>query len=818
VTDNSQREKFNIPVQYLPGVGPKSAKKLAKLGVETIGDLIYYFPRKYLDYSDISKIADAISISKSEFLISKQIPNSNYQNQKSNFDQREIATPSHKGEWLAMTSDDNLPDRSTDNNFTIKARIVVIANKKTRRRGFTVTEAVVEDGTGTIKVVWFNQPYLSKMLKAGREIILNGKVKFDPFGQDYVMESPDWADRPKIVPVYRETDGVTTYYLSRLISKIKDQISKIDDFLPQEIIKQNGLLGLDEAIRILHEPADMDKLAQARRRMAFNELFLISLRGKVAKEEIASESAPKIGTDDKEIEKFIKRLPFEMTGDQKKAVKDILDDVSKSNIKNQRSKISDGNTVLITPMNRLLNGDVGSGKTIVAAIATYAVVKSGHKVMFMAPTEILAKQHFDTFYKLFANYDINVSLVTSTTVNQKSKLKNQNIGTGALFDTKENRSGKLTPNKMIPDILIGTHALLHLKEPVDKVGLVIVDEQHRFGVNQRQALREIQSSKIKNQNNGEDTLNKKESLSLPSLVNEQFKNINNLKISPHFLSMTATPIPRSLQLIVFGELDVSVISEKPKNRKPIKTRVVDEINRPKAYDFIKAHVRAGRQVFVVVPLIEESQNFKPKTQNENFELFEIDRKTVVNEYQKLSTEIFPDLRIGMLHGKMKAKEKEAVMAEFCSGRLDILVSTSVVEVGVDIPNASIMMIESAERFGLAQLHQFRGRVGRGEHQSFCFLFSSSLSAKALSRLKLMEEINDGFKLAESDLKHRGGGDMFGLEQSGFIDLKFADLSDIDIVSDALKAADRIVDKDPELHHNIKLKERLDNFVTNKHLE
>lgn len=776
---DTEKEKFDTPVQYLPGVGPKTGMKLAKLGVETIGDLIYYFPRKYLDYSDVTKIADITTVNNQEtrYLSTSSRPLRG-NNQIITNNQYSISN-----ELLNDQSSKNLKASSWQleaNSFTIKARIVGIANKRTRRRGFTVTEAVVEDGTGTIKVVWFNQPYLSKMLGAGKEIILHGKVKYDFFQQDYIMESPDWADKPKIVPVYRETDGVSSYYIAKLISNIINKISKIDDFLPNHIVEANNLLGLDEAIGILHQPKSMEQLENARHRMAFDELFLISLRGKVAKQELKKDRALNINTKRQAVNKLIEDLPFRLTADQQKAWQDVATDMAKD-----------------VPMNRLLNGDVGSGKTVIAILAAYAVYCEGKSAAIMAPTEILASQHYKTFKSLLPK-DIEVELVVSSNKKQREDIN---------FDK--------------PKILIGTHALLFL-EKVPTLALVIIDEQHRFGVRQRQALRENQKSKIKDQNNREGALNEKRSLDSSALGNEQFNNSNNLTISPHFLSMTATPIPRSLQLALFAELDVSIIREKPANRKEIKTRVVDEIHRQKAYHFIRAHIEAGRQAFVVVPLIEEqtTENQRSKIENQNIgmDLFEIDRKTVAGEYEKLSKEVFPDLKIGMLHGKMKTIEKDDIMKQFASCELDILVSTSVVEVGVDVPNASIMMIEDAERFGLAQLHQFRGRVGRGEHQSFCFLFSNLASPNSLYRLRRMEETNDGFKLAEWDLKNRGGGDIFGSEQSGFMDIKFADLSNVDLVKKSFVSAQKIVLKDPSLLKYSKLKEKMKEFEQFKHFE
>ncbi|OQB06222.1 MAG: ATP-dependent DNA helicase RecG [bacterium ADurb.Bin212] len=761
---DTQKEKFDTPVQYLPGVGPKTAKKLAKMGVETIGDLIYYFPRKYLNYSDISKISD-IARSNNQYSITN-----------------ETSSIKVTKEGAGVSSGITGEQFNNSSNLTIKARIVGIANKKTRRRGFTVTEAIVEDETGIIKVVWFNQPYLSKMLGLGREIILNGKVKFDPFGQDYVMESPDWADRPKIVAVYRETNGVTTHYIAKLIKSLINKIEDIKDYLPEGILEQNELLPLDKAIRILHEPKNMQELEEAKSRMAFNELFLISLRGKVIKQELKKDQAPKINTGTEAVRRLMENLPFALTADQQSAWQDIAGDLATD-----------------TPMNRLLNGDVGSGKTVLAVMAAYSAYNEGKSSAIMAPTEILASQHFMTFKSLLPK-DVEAELIVSS---------NKKLRAGINLDK--------------PKILIGTHALLFL-EKIPNLALVVVDEQHRFGVNQRQALRENKSVKIKNLSRvASRDQNKGTGVLLEANFDPKKLQANKLNpgLVPHFLSMTATPIPRSLQLIVFGELDVSVIREKPKNRKPIKTRVVDEINRPKAYDFIRAHVKAGRQVFVVVPLIDENsedQKSNIKNQNYGMDLLEIDRKTVVGEFENLSNNVFSDLRIGMLHGKMKAKEKEKIMSEFSFAELDILVSTSVVEVGVDVPNASIMMIEDAERFGLAQLHQFRGRVGRGEHQSFCFLFTSSDSEKVMSRLKALEQIDDGFRLAEQDLNNRGGGDIFGLEQSGYLNLKFADLSNQHLIQAATKTSEMIVKEENWKNTYPLIKNELEVFNSSKHFE
>lgn len=759
-------------VEQLKGVGPKIAPKLNKLGIFTVSDLIYHYPRRYEDYTQITKISD-LGISNDQFPISKKFSNSKFEIKK---------TASYK---------------LTAESYTIRARIIGIANKRTRRRGFAVTEAVVEDGTGTLKVVWFNQPYLAKMLRAGSEVILNGKVEYDSFSHGLVMESPNRANRPKIVPVYPETAGISSYFLARQIANIKSQIAKIKEYLPQEIIDKFDLLGLRSALKNIHEPENSEALGKARRRIAFDELFLISLRSQIVKEEITRENASKIEISDQELKKFADFLPFELTADQKKASWEIILDL-KGREANSLKLTADS---FVTPMNRLLSGDVGSGKTAVAAFAAYVTVKAGFRVAFMAPTEILAKQHYGTLCDIFAKLGISVGLITAT--DKKLQIANHKSQT--------NSKSKIS-NIQKADIIIGTHAILHDKIKIENLGLVIVDEQHRFGVNQRAKLLEItnRKSQITNKNGNCEIGKLNENCPNGSRGKSREKlKIENLQYRPHFLSMTATPIPRSLHLALFGDLDLSIIKSMPKGRKPIKTRFVEENNRSKAYEFIRQQIRAGRQAFVICPLIEEGEASSRET------LFDEDRKSVLAEYERLRNTIFPELRIGMLHGKMKSAEKDAVMAHFKSRKLDILVSTSVVEVGVDIPNATIMMVEDAERFGLAQLHQFRGRVGRGEHQSFCFVFSNSRNPRAIERLKSFENILDGFKLAEIDLKNRGAGDMFGTIQSGYNELRMASYSDVQLIQEAAEAA-KIVAK--EIENYPAIKEKVGQFLEHKHLE
>lgn len=680
-------KKLNIAIEEMTGVGPKMATKLKRLGIETANDLLFNFPRRYDDYTQITNIGEIAKIL------------------------------------------NNTPTFSYKPTFTVRGDILGIANKKTRRRGFTVTEAVVVDSTGSIKVVWFNQPYLAKMLQVGSKVILNGSVAHDSFSNSLVLESPNRANYPKIVPVYAETSGISSFFISKLVEKIVNFIDEVEDYLPENVIKKYDLLPLKEAIFNIHKPKDSSALAAAKRRLAFDEIFLISLQANLTNLEIKKEKAISINADISKLKEEIDQLPYVLTDDQKKALWMIIKDIEKE-----------------VPMSRLLNGDVGSGKTVVAVLASYVVAQSNLKTLIMAPTEILANQHYKTFQSILGK-DLKTGILTASKKDYKDK-----------------------------DIIIGTHALIQKDVEIENIGLVVVDEQHRFGVNQRQALQKI------GEKNG---------------------------LRPHFLSMTATPIPRTLHLAIFGDLDISLIKEKPKDRKEIITKFVQSFDRDRSYRFVENEIKSGRQAFVICPLIEEKSPAIKK------DLFEEERKTVLAEALKLKKEIFPDYEIGLLHGKMKAKEKETIMNDFAGGKIDILVSTSVVEVGVDVPNASIMLIEDAERFGLAQIHQFRGRVGRGEHQSYCFLFSNSIGDKALHRLKSLESVSDGFKLAEIDLETRGPGSIFGLEQSGLLDLKMASLSDRILIEEASGAAKEIA---PMLENFPKLIARISKFQSNKHLE
>jgi len=494
----------------------------------------------------------------------------------------------------------------------------------------------------------------------------------------------------------------------------------------------------------IHFPDNKFKLESAKRRLKFDELFLVQIRNTLVKINLLRTKAPKINFYEEETKDFVNSLPFQLTDAQRKAAWEILQDLEKNH-----------------PMNRLLEGDVGSGKTVVAAIAILNVILNGKQAILMVPTEILAGQHYKSFCKLFDKLDIKIGLVTRSLklMNHESRIMNH-----------ENENDKLKTKFIINNsqLIIGTHALIQEGMEFDNLGLAIVDEQHRFGVSQRSALTTRKSA------------------------------------SCHFLSMTATPIPRTMSLIFYGDLDLSIIDEMPVGRKKIFTKIVSHEKRHLAYDFVKQEIKKGRQVFIICPLIDPSDKSGVKS--------------VKDEYEVLQKEIFPELSIGVLHGKMKSVEKEEVMRNFLENKINILVSTSVIEVGIDVPNATIMIIEGAERFGLAQLHQFRGRVGRSGNQSFCLLFSGGEGSETMERLEALVNCNDGFALAEKDLTLRGPGEVWGTRQSGMLELKIASLLDFKIAKEAKEAAEEIIKKDPELLDFPDIKEKLSEFEREVHLE
>jgi ATP-dependent DNA helicase RecG len=613
----------------------------------------------------------------------------------------------------------------------------------------SITNAEVEDQSGSIRVVWFNQPYIANMLPVGTLVSLSGKVALDKKGiylssPSYEKSSGNLKHTGRLIPIYPETEGISSKYIRSLLKPILDYLKNILDPLPADIVDKYKFPDVLKSLRDIHFPDNPKDTEFARNRFAFEELLMFQLRALITRKKMHSLSAPQIYFNKDLVSSFVNSLPFKLTDDQRISAYEIIRDMERN-----------------FPMNRLLNGDVGAGKTVVALIAALCAIDSKYQAVIMAPTEILARQHFNTIRSLIKKKDIKIGLLTGAEARQ-----------WPIDDlTEEKISKKLMQEKISKgeiELLIGTHAVIQKQVSLNKLGFLIIDEQHRFGIKQRMKL------------------------------------VKNKKLVPHLLSMTATPIPRTLALTIYGDLDVSLIKQKPKGRKKIITRVVPHGKRDEAYKFIDDEIKKGRQVFVICPRIELAGANKTASAGENLsqaKLIWAEVKAVKDEFEKLSVKIFPHRRIAMLHGKMKPKEKEDIMNSFRNGKYDILVSTSVVEVGVDVPNATIMMIESSERFGLAQLHQFRGRVGRSDQQSYCILFTTGDSNAKGSRLRAMEKTDDGFKLAEEDLKIRGPGEFAGVKQSGVPDLTMASLTDIELIKKTRFEAKAILDSDPNLKKN-----------------
>lgn len=626
-----------------------------------------------------------------------------------------------------------------DQVVTIKGTITDISKQRTSLRNMVIVRARVKDQTGEIAAVWFNQGFIERMLSKNLPVTLHGKIDYDWKNKERIISNPTIVKEEKIAPVYSESSGIHSKIYEKIISSALQVVNNLEEWLPDEIKDEYDLIDLPEAIRQIHHPSSFEALNAAKYRLAFDELFLIALSMAKVRSEIQSEPGFKMEFHENLMKEFVAKLPFKLTDAQRKVAWEIIKDLQQSE-----------------PMNRLIEGDVGSGKTVVGAMAALVVIKNGYQVAWMAPTEILAKQHYKNLTKLLENFDIKTALVT----------------------------GSVKDDHTEADIIIGTQALIQERMTYNNLGLVIVDEQHRFGVAQRASLRS--------------------------------KN----KQMPHLLSMTATPIPRTLALALYGDLDISVINQMPEGRQSIVTEIIEPAKRNQAYKFIRSEIENGRQAFVICPLIDTKK--KDLSENEleselsQVELFEVEKKSAVQEYEKLSKEIFPELKIGLLHGKMKPKEKEAIMNQFASGELNILVSTAVVEVGIDIQNATVMMIEGAERFGLAQLHQFRGRVGRGKDQSYCMLFAQSWSDATKARLQALVDSSNGFELAEKDLALRGPGELVGIKQSGLPDLKMASLTDTILIQKARSAAEMIISKN--LDNYPKLIEKMDEFQRTRHLE
>jgi ATP-dependent DNA helicase RecG len=684
-----RREELDSPITVIKGISTSADKKFAKLNVRTVRDLLYFFPRRYVDYSRRKPISELI-----------------------------------EGEEQTIIG-------------TIwQARVATLGN----RRG---TEAIVGDETGNIRVVWFNQPYLAKSFHTNARIVISGTVGI--FKGHKVFESPEWEllqDKElihtgRLVPVYPLTQGLYPRQVRKWTKETVDgYVWQLSDFLPAEIKSRCQSLDLPTAIAQIHYPDDQAMAERARGRLSFDELFLLQL-GVLAKKRDWQEGQPgnAFHIDQEVINRFLNCLPFTLTRAQERVLQEILTDLKQAKA-----------------MSRLLQGEVGSGKTIIATLALLIAAANGYQGALMAPTEVLAEQH----YTNICNYLSQVgsqepcSEPGEGTVRCYTGFLSRPLTIALLIGSlssaeKESLHGKIKQGEA--DIVVGTHALIQKEVKFNKLGLAVIDEQHRFGVLQRSTLRQ--------------------------------KGFN-----PHVLVMTATPIPRTMALTLYGDLDLSVIDELPPGRQVVKTKCLEPQDREKAYTFLHRQVSNGRQAFIICPLIEESEI--------------LEAKAAKTEYERLSREVFPDLKLGLLHGQMPGPEKEEVMRHFRAGELDILVSTSVVEVGIDVPRASVMMVEGAERFGLSQLHQFRGRVGRDKEQGYCLLIPEKLSPEVRERLQLMEKVHNGFALAEKDLELRGPGEFFGTQQSGLPDLKLAKLTDLRSLELARREAITLFQKDPNL--------------------
>jgi ATP-dependent DNA helicase RecG len=679
-------DPLDADVTAVKGVKGAMQAKLEKLDVRSVRDLLYLFPNRHNDFANIRSIADLQPEEEQTTLVSV---------------------------WSAA--------------------VVRLG----RRPG---TQAVVGDDTGTMRVVWFNQPYLADQLKTNDRIVLAGKVGI--FNRLKTMENPEWerlqADdlthTGRLVPVYPLTQGLSQRTLRRVAKEAVDRFAPlVTDPLPSDLRRRHGLPELKQALRQMHYPDSMDDHEAARRRVAFEELLCVQLA--VLERRLAWQEgrAARFGSSGV-LDAYTSSLPFALTGAQERVLEDIAADLKRDR-----------------PMARLLQGDVGSGKTAVAAAALFIAAANGHQGALMSPTEILAEQHYKTLRTLMSRLQVDgrrlrVELLTGSQSAATKRAIAEAVAGGEV------------------DVAVGTHALIQEGVSFRRLGLAVVDEQHRFGVMQRAALKERVASTEQGDDSGRPP--------------------GNGATTPHLLVMSATPIPRTLALTFFGDLDVSVIDEMPPGRLAVKTSWVSPEDRGGAYAFVREQVRAGRQAFVVCPLIEESAALQTRS--------------AVQEYERLSRDVFPDLRLGLLHGRMRSAEKDAVLDSFRRGELHILVATTVIEVGIDIPNASVMVIEGADRFGLAQLHQLRGRVGRGADQSFCLLLSDDPSEAAQQRLRLLEDNNDGFALAEADLKLRGPGDYFGTRQSGLPEFQAADFSDVKLIETARQEAMGLLEADAGL--------------------
>lgn len=657
--------ELSAPITDLKGVGEELAKKLVILGVKTVGDLINHFPRRYEDYSQITAIAGI-----------------------------------------------------RPGSVTIEALIKEVKGRYVRR-GMHITEAVASDSSGSVRLVWFNQPYRAGAIKSGQKYYISGdyqlrRGRFSILNPSMELVSDFTVNTARIIPVYRETKGLKSSTIRKLVREAMSGSVELAEHLPKWLVQGQKLVDYSKAVLQMHFPSSDSELELAKRRLGFEEVFELTLAALLNKQEFSKGKSESIPFNQAMAKKFVSKLPFKLTNAQRRVIWQIYQDMEKTQ-----------------PMNRLVEGDVGSGKTVVAAMASLMAMEQGYQVAFMAPTEILARQHAETLFKLLdsVGYGRQVGLLVGSLKPKAKSLMHAKIKAGDIR------------------LIIGTHALISEKVGMHRLGLVIVDEQHRFGVEQRKKLQAKAGH------------------------------------MPHVLHLTATPIPRSLALTLYGELDVSILDELPPGRQVIKTTITSPNSRKSLYLQIDKELESGRQMFVVCPLIADT---------------ELSRGLSVEEvFRRISETEFPNRRVAILHGKMKAEEKEAVMKDFMAGKYDILVSTTVIEVGVDVPNATTMLIVGAERFGLAQIHQLRGRVGRGAHQSYCYLEMSDSKAPG-QRLRALETMSDGFKLAELDLELRGPGAIYGTFQHGALDLRVAKLTDIKLIAAGRKTAQEFIDKKEKL--------------------
>lgn len=703
-------------ISDLNRVGKTTSARLKALGLNTAEDLLWYLPFRYDDFSKRTLIKD-------------------------------------------------LPLSGRAN---IVGEIELINNKRSFKRRLAITEALVSDESGAVKVVWFNQPFLVKNLKVGDKASLSGKVE-EEYGQP-TMVSPIYEKVDKIngaspraltddqgiihtqglVPHYNLTANLTQKQIRFLVNQVIGLADNLIDYLPATVKKEYGLMSLPEALRQIHFPKNFQQAAEAKRRLSFDELLFLQLRVLLAKKSLLKAQAHALQFHKTATKTLVDGLPFKLTNDQRQAAWEVIKDIG-----------------LAKPMIRLLEGDVGSGKTIVALLAAYNVALNKKQSVILAPTEILARQHFKSISQLLAQTDVKVGLITR--VDKKiNSMPDAELLLSENQPAAKSKQKKLTAAYITQqaDLIIGTHALLQENINLHDLALVVVDEQHRFGVEQRQTL------------------------------------ARKAAVAPHLLSMTATPIPRSLALALYDDLALSVIKEQPSGRLPVVTKIFSENERWQAYELMRQEIKRGRQAFVICPLIDPSDK--------------LGAKSATSEFKSLQV-VFSDCRLGLLHGKLKTADKEKIMSQFVAGEIDILVATAVVEVGIDVPNATVMMIESADRFGLAQLHQYRGRVGRGQHQSYCLLASAE-SSQSAERLAMMLQCNNGFDLAKADLKFRGPGEVYGTLQKGFTDLKIANLFDLALVGQAKKTAENLLINSPDLSDFPLLKAKMGEWIKLAHFE